>query len=166
MKKMEKGSFRIYERHKFTRKCPKFIIGRIQGKFSGGVGMGSQLTIVIQNLSFRKFSELALGIGPFVVTVERKIETRIFCHDNKLQNGTTLIGELDKRIIYWKYLILLMKWIKKLINLKILSKSSPESMMRLKKIIWQGTEHWDQLLIERASLQRNISTLLIFPKSL
>jgi len=31
-----------------------------------------------------------------------------------------------------------------------LSKSNPEAMEGLKKIMWEGTDHWDTLLMERA----------------
>ena len=31
-----------------------------------------------------------------------------------------------------------------------LSQSNPEAMQGLKKIMWDGTEHWDTLLMERA----------------
>jgi len=31
-----------------------------------------------------------------------------------------------------------------------LSKSNPEAMVELKKVMWQGTDHWDTLLMERA----------------
>ena len=31
-----------------------------------------------------------------------------------------------------------------------LSQSNPEAMQGLKKIMWNGTEHWDTLLMERA----------------
>ena len=33
-----------------------------------------------------------------------------------------------------------------------LLQSNPEAMMELKRIFWQGTENWDQLLMERASI--------------
>ena len=35
---------------------------------------------------------------------------------------------------------------------EILSHSSPEAMVEMKKIFWKGTEHWDRLLIERAAI--------------
>ena len=31
-----------------------------------------------------------------------------------------------------------------------LSTSNPEAMQGLKKVMWEGTEHWDTLLMERA----------------
>jgi methylglutaconyl-CoA hydratase len=59
------------------RKCPKFIIGRIQGRAVGG-GVGLAATVdycfAMKNAEV-KLSELAVGIGPFVVgpAVARKI---------------------------------------------------------------------------------------------
>ena len=64
------------------RKCPKFIIGRIQGKcVGGGVGIAAAVdyAIAVEGADI-KLSELAVGIGPFVVgpAVERKIGTAAF----------------------------------------------------------------------------------------
>jgi methylglutaconyl-CoA hydratase len=64
------------------RKCPKLIIVRIQGKtVGGGVGIASagDYTIAHESAAI-KLSELALGIGPFVVgpAVERKVGTSAF----------------------------------------------------------------------------------------
>ena len=59
------------------RKCPKFIIGRIQGKtVGGGVGIASATDYCMATkFASIKLSELNLGIGPFVVgpAVERKL---------------------------------------------------------------------------------------------
>ena len=33
-----------------------------------------------------------------------------------------------------------------------LSQSSPEAMAQLKKVMWEGTENWDTLLLERAEM--------------
>lgn len=61
------------------RKCPKFIIGRVQGKaIGGGVGLASACDYTLAtHQAMIKLSELAVGIGPFVVgpAVERKIGT-------------------------------------------------------------------------------------------
>ena len=59
------------------RKCPKFIIGRIHGKcVGGGVGIAAacDYAFAVEGADV-KLSELALGIGPFVVgpAIERKI---------------------------------------------------------------------------------------------
>ena len=65
------------------RKAPKFIITRVQGKaVGGGVGIASSAdyTFATEEASI-KLSELAVGIGPFVVgpAVERKVGTSAFC---------------------------------------------------------------------------------------
>ena len=51
------------------RKCPKLIIGRVQGKaVGGGVGLASSVDYCFATKhSSVKLSELAVGIGPFVV---------------------------------------------------------------------------------------------------
>ena len=60
-----------------ARKCPKLIIGRVQGKaVGGGVGMASAVDYCFATkYASVKLSELAIGIGPFVVgpAVERKM---------------------------------------------------------------------------------------------
>ena len=37
-----------------------------------------------------------------------------------------------------------------------LAQSNPEAMAEIKKMLWQGTEHWDELLKERGSYQRQV----------
>ena len=59
------------------RKCPKFIIGRIQGKtVGGGVGIAAATDYCMATkFAAIKLSELNVGIGPFVVgpAVQRKL---------------------------------------------------------------------------------------------
>src|SRR5688572_29714154 len=59
------------------RTCPRLIIGRIHGKcVGGGVGVAAAVDYAIATEAAEiKLSELAVGIGPFVVgpAVERKI---------------------------------------------------------------------------------------------
>ena len=136
-------------------KCPKFIIGRIQGKtVGGGVGMASATDYCFATkFASAKLSELAIGIGPFVVgpAVERKIGISAFstmtinatkwfdanwCREKGLyaevfDTTEAMDAEIDKLA-------------------STLSQSNPEAMRSLKKIMWKGTEYWDTLLIERA----------------
>ncbi|MDG1756412.1 MAG: enoyl-CoA hydratase/isomerase family protein [Bacteroidia bacterium] len=139
------------------RTCPKLIIGRVQGKaVGGGVGLAAAFdyTLATQH-AFVKLSELAVGIGPFVVgpAVERKM-------------GVSAMSQLAINATEWQSA----EWarskglytgvydtaeamdeaIDALANR--LCQSNPEAMRQLKKIFWQGTEHWDQLLAERAEI--------------
>ena len=139
------------------RKCTKIIIGRVQGKaVGGGVGLASAVDycFATRHASI-KLSELALGIGPFVVgpAVERKIglssmsalainADKWFDANWGLQKG--LYSEIfqdnesmDKAIDELSFK---------------LSQSHQEATKKLKKIFWKGTENWDELLSKRAKI--------------
>lgn len=140
-----------------ARKCPKLIIGRIQGKaVGGGVGMASAVDFCYATKDASvKLSELAVGIGPFVVgpAVERKIGTSAmsmmainatewysadWAKEKSLYAETfETIADMDEAID-----VLANK----------LATSNPEAMSMLKKVFWEGTEHWDNLLVERAGM--------------
>ena len=138
-----------------ARKCPKFIIGRIQGKVvGGGVGMVSATDYCFATkFSSVKLSELAIGIGPFVVgpAVERKIGISAF--STMTINATKWFDSnwaLDKGL-YSEVFDTSEEMDSKIERLaSILSKSNPEAMKDLKKVIWEKTDHWDTLLTERA----------------
>jgi methylglutaconyl-CoA hydratase len=137
------------------RRCPKFIIARIQGKcVGGGVGIAAaaDYAIATQGADI-KLSELAVGIGPFVVgpAVERKIGTAAFSalaidatswRNSDWAKKKGLFAEVHENIENMD------ESVKKLAN--TLAHSNPEAMAELKKVFWKGTEHWDTLLHERA----------------
>lgn len=139
------------------RKCHKFIIGRVQGKaVGGGVGLvaATDYAIATEEASV-KLSELAVGIGPFVVgpAVERK--TGLSCFSQLAIDATEwrsaewakkhgLYAELHSNIDQVDDAIAALA--------TRLSHSSPEAMAQLKKAFWHGTEHWDTLLAERAAI--------------
>ena len=139
------------------RKAPKFVIARVQGKaVGGGVGLASaaDYTLALDNSSV-KLSELAVGIGPFVVgpAVERKIGTSAF--------SSLSINATEWQTAQWakeKGLYAdIFSSIENLDNAVLaladkLSLSNPEAMLLLKKVQWQGTENWDTLLFERAEM--------------
>ena len=139
------------------RTCPKFIIGRIQGKcVGGGVGLAASVDYAIAAVSAEvKLSELAVGIGPFVVgpAVERKIGNSAF---SQLAINATLWSTADwarRKGLYaevYPEITGMDEAIHRLAN--VLMHSSPEAMAEMKKIFWQGTENWDKLLIERAAI--------------
>ena len=139
------------------RTCPKFIIGRIHGKcVGGGVGLAAAVDYAIANGGAEvKLSELAIGIGPFVVgpAVERKIGVAAFTalaidatgwrnaewgkRKGLFAEVYEHTGEMDEAIHRLAF---------------HLSHSSPQAMGEMKKIFWKGTEHWDTLLTERAKI--------------
>ena len=139
------------------RKCHKLIIGRIQGKaVGGGVGLiaATDYAIATEDCSI-KLSELAVGIGPFVVgpVVERKVGTACF---SQLSIDATQWRSADwaKRHGLYAELHKTAQEVDDAVNrlANTLSQSNPEAMAELKKIFWAGTEHWDTLLTERASI--------------
>ena len=139
------------------RKCPKFIIGRVQGKtVGGGVGLASATDYCMATkYASIKLSELNVGIGPFVVgpAVERKLGlsgmsqiaidansfysaewarqkglfAQVFDSTEALDNGVKAFAEN-------------------------LCNYNPEAMKEMKTMFWKGTEHWDELLFERAKI--------------
>lgn len=139
------------------RTCPKFIIGRIQGKcVGGGVGLVASVDYAIATEAAEiKLSELAVGIGPFVVgpAVERKIGTAAFSalaidatgwRNAEWAKRKGLFAEVHENASHME------EAVKRLAH--NLSHSSPQAMAEMKKIFWKGTEHWDTLLIERAKI--------------
>ena len=140
-----------------ARKCPKFIIGRVQGKaVGGGVGMASAVDFCYAtNNASVKLSELAVGIGPFVVgpAVERKVGTSAM--------SMMAINATEWYSAHWakeKGLYAEVFENTETMDEAIqtlagkLASSNPEAMQMLKKVFWEGTEHWDQLLSERAAM--------------
>jgi methylglutaconyl-CoA hydratase len=139
------------------RKCPKFIIGRVQGKtVGGGVGVASATDYCMATkFAAIKLSELNVGIGPFVVgpAVERKlglsgmsqiaIDANTF-YDAEWARQKGLYAQvfdttdaLDKAVMEFA---------------ENLCTYNPEAMKEMKKVMWEGTEDWDTLLAERAAI--------------
>lgn len=139
------------------RKCSKLIVGRIHGKaVGGGVGLAAACDYALATeQSAIKLSELAIGIGPFVIepAVSRKIgkaalaEMTLAAHEWKnaywaqekglyakvLEN----VSELDKELEFFT---------------SKLASYNPEALAEMKKVLWEGTENWDNLLYERAGI--------------
>jgi len=138
------------------RNCNKIIIGRVQGKaVGGGVGIISACDYVFAtSQSDIKLSELAIGIGPFVIepAVSRKIgktamtEMTLAAHEWKSADWAFEKGlfsvlceaeNLDTKVESFA---------------QKLSSYNPEALYEMKKIIWEGTEQWESLLFERAAI--------------
>lgn len=139
------------------RRCPKLIIGRIHGKcVGGGVGLAAAVDYAIAHEDAEiRLSELALGIGPFVVgpAIERKIGTAAFSY---LAIDATMWRNADwakrKGLFAEMHATIegMDESVARLANQ--LAHSSPQAMTELKKILWKGTEHWDDLLWQRAEI--------------
>jgi methylglutaconyl-CoA hydratase len=139
------------------RKCSKIIIGKVQGKaVGGGVGLISacDFAFAYQDAAV-KLSEIAIGIGPFVIepAVSRKI-------------GKTAMTELTLQPTTWQSA----DWAKEkglyvdlfdsqaevgeaVEHLAVrLASYNPEALAEMKKVFWENTENWDELLYERAAI--------------
>ena len=140
-----------------ARKCPKFIICRVQGKaVGGGVGMASATDYCFATRDASvKLSELAIGIGPFVVgpPIERKIGSAAFSqltinatewHSAEWGREKGLFSDVYESAEEMDIAIRVLA--------EKLARSNPDSMKELKQIMWEGTEHWDALLLERAAM--------------
>ncbi len=144
------------------RKSQKLIIGRIHGKcVGGGVGIAAAVDYAIAlDLAEIKLSELSLGFGPFVIApaVERKIGVAAF---SALSIDSThwRSAEWALRKGLYAEVHTSVEALDEAVNrlADALSHNSPEAMAELKKILWKGTEHWDQLLSERASISGNLA---------
>jgi methylglutaconyl-CoA hydratase len=139
------------------RKCPKLIIGRIHGKaVGGGVGLAAACDYSFATLlSEIKLSEIAIGIGPFVIepAVSRKV-------------GKIAMSEMTLTPTLWKT----SKWAFEkglyselfetieALDLRLeeytkeVSSYNNDALFEMKKVLWEGTNHWDTLLYERAAI--------------
>lgn len=140
-----------------VRTCPKFVLARVQGKaVGGGVGMAAASDYCFAtNAAAVKLSELAIGIGPFVVgpAVERKVGKSAFSaltinatewQDanwarekglfNELHGTTEAMDEAIERLA------------------GKLAASNPEAMSMLKTAMWKENSNWDELLEQRAEM--------------
>lgn len=139
------------------RKCHKLIIGRVQGKaVGGGVGLiaATDYAIATEDASI-KLSELAVGIGPFVVgpAVERKIGVSGYAQ-LAIDATEWRSAEWAKRHGLYSELHKTISDVDDSVNSLAdrLAHSSPEAMLQLKKVFWSGTDHWDTLLTDRAAI--------------
>jgi methylglutaconyl-CoA hydratase len=137
------------------RKAPKFVIARVQGKaVGGGVGLASAADYTLAtDAASVKLSELAVGIGPFVVgpAVERKIGTAAFCQLTINATEWQTAQWAREKGLYAELFTSAADLDNAVQTLAVrLAQSNPGAMQQLKKIMWEGTEHWDTLLAERA----------------
>ena len=139
------------------RSCSKLIVGRIHGKaVGGGVGLAAACDYALATEgSAVKLSEFTIGIGPFVIApaVERKMgkaalsEMTLAAHEWKNaywahEKGLYAkvfenIAELDKELDVFT---------------SKLASYNPEALEDMKRVLWEGTENWNNLLADRAKI--------------
>lgn len=139
------------------RLCPKIVIGRVQGKaIGGGVGIASAVDYCMATkFGSIKLSELALGIGPFVIgpAVERKMglsafsqlainatewQTAAWAKEKGLYHEVfDTVEQLDAYMAEFT---------------QTLAEMSCSAMFALKQVLWHDTQHWGELLEERAAI--------------
>ncbi|MDB5278821.1 MAG: enoyl-CoA hydratase/isomerase family protein [Ferruginibacter sp.] len=144
------------------RKSSKFVIGRIHGKcVGGGVGITAAVDYAIATAHADiKLSELEMGIGPFVIgpAVERKIGTAAF---SALSIDATMWRNSDwakRKGMFAEVHETVENMDESIFRLaNHLSHNSPDAMAEMKKMLWHGTEHWDELLRERAAISGKLA---------
>lgn len=137
------------------RKCKKIVVCLVQGKaIGGGVGIVSvcDYAIASQSASIR-LSELAIGIGPFVIgpAVERKIGLAAF--GNLALNPTewqTAVWGKEKGL-YQEVFSSDKQCVEYLDHfVEKYGKFSLEAIIDLKKMLWYNTPDWSSLIADRA----------------
>lgn len=106
-----------------------------------------------------KLSEISIGIGPFVVEPALTRKMGIAAVSELALNPTTwqtaywakekglyarvfkTLAELDKEI---------------LVLAEQLNSYAPEAVQKLKRVLWEGTDHWDTLMEQRAHICGNL----------
>ncbi|WP_222982328.1 enoyl-CoA hydratase/isomerase family protein [Flagellimonas meishanensis] len=137
------------------RKCSKPIIGRVQGKtVGGGVGLAAACDYVYATEAASiKLSEVSIGIAPMVIApaVERKM--------GKAALAELSLNPAEWKNAYWarekglfsKVFDSISDMDKELeFHVQKLASYNADALAAMKRILWEGTDHWDTLLLERA----------------
>lgn len=139
------------------RKCSKIIVGKVQGKaVGGGVGLiaACDFAFAYQDAAI-KLSEIAIGIGPFVIepAVSRKIG-KIAMSEMALQPNIWQSADWAKEKGMYADIFDSQNEVNEatITLVKKLASYNPEALAEMKKVFWQGTENWDELLYERAAI--------------
>ncbi|MDG5489962.1 enoyl-CoA hydratase/isomerase family protein [Psychroserpens sp. SPM9] len=137
------------------RKCPKFIIGRIQGKtVGGGVGLAASTDYCMATtFAAIKLSELNIGIGPFVVgpAIERKMGLSAMSQI-AIDANSFYPAEWAKQKGLYTHVYESTEELDEAVKTTAehLCTYNTEAMLEMKKVFWKGTDDWDELLAERA----------------
>ncbi|OYQ33932.1 enoyl-CoA hydratase [Flavobacterium cyanobacteriorum] len=139
------------------RNCSKLIIGRIHGKaVGGGVGIAAACDYALATVgSAIKLSEFTIGIGPFVIApaVERKMGKAALAEMTLAAHEWKNAYWAQERGLYAKVFETVAELDKEMdVFTSKLASYNPEALNAMKKVLWEGTAHWDKLLTERAGI--------------
>lgn len=142
------------------RNCGKIVVVRVQGKTTGGgvgIACAADYCFATQD-SAMALTELNLGIGPFVIGpyVERKIGKSAYsamsvdadfrsaewCAKHDVYHSVSAtIAEMDIKLTDF---------------LEKLSQRSADALALIKKVSWEGTEHFESLMPERIHMSASL----------
>jgi methylglutaconyl-CoA hydratase len=142
------------------RTCRKIVVVRVQGKTTGGgvgIACAADYCFATENASLA-LTEINLGIGPFVIGpyVERKIGKSQFTamaidadfrsanwaeQHNIYHSVSPTIAEMDSEITQF---------------LEKLASRSSDALALIKKVSWEGTEHFEKLMPERILMSASL----------
>ncbi|MES2278706.1 MAG: enoyl-CoA hydratase-related protein [Bacteroidota bacterium] len=139
------------------RKCGKIVIARIQGKaVGGGVGLAAAADYCLATEAAAiKLSELAIGIGPFVISpvVTRKVGLPAFSQLTiRATDFQSAAWAMDKGLYNEVYADITALDAAVDILAQKLASYNTGALEGLKQIMWEGTEDWDNLLAKRAAI--------------
>jgi len=139
------------------RSCGKIVIGRVQGKaVGGGVGLASAVDYCIATrFASVKLSELAVGIGPFVIgpAVQRKTSLSAFSQMALNATAWQTADWARQKGLYHEVFDTAESMDDYISTFtSTLLEMNPQALSQLKEVFWQGTEHWDDLLERRAEM--------------
>jgi methylglutaconyl-CoA hydratase len=137
-------------------RAPQFVVTRVHGKAAGGaVGLiaASDFAVAVEKAS-AKLSELAVGIGPFVVgpVIEKKIGLASFSQ-MAVDADWRDAAWCERRGLYAK-VVPDVAALDSAVDAQAatLAAANPDAMAMMKQVFWAGTESWDALLAERAGM--------------
>ena len=144
------------------RICGKPVIGRVQGKaVGGGVGLAAACDFVYATEAASiKLSEISIGIAPLVIApaVERKM--------GKAGLSELALNPTEWKNAYWaqekglfsKVFDSIREMDKELeFHIQKLASYNPEALAEMKRVLWEGTDHWDKLLLARAEASGSLA---------
>ena len=143
------------------RRSPKIIVARVQGKaVGGGVGLvaATDYSFALPGASIR-LSELAVGLGPFVVgpAIERKIGRAAFAALS-LDADWRDAEWAERHGLYTRVMdteAAMDSVLPAFVNR--LAAQNPEALTQLKRVLWEGTNHWETLLFDRAAISGKLA---------